>query len=141
MKKIISKHFPFAGYKAMTVWPFIFIRDGMAWAYDEKTDRHEHIHGEQQKELLVAGIITSCILWLVGCGWWSLIVLPIRFYLWYGIEYLIRWAYYKNRDTAYNNISFEREAYAKEDDVVYLDSRKPFAWVKYIKNPTLLRDK
>ena len=61
--------------------------------------------------------------------------------VWYGIEYLIRWAYYKNRDTAYNNIAFEREAYAKEDDVVYLDSRKPFAWVKYIKNPTLLREK
>ena len=141
MKKIISKHFPFAGYKAMTVWPFIFIREGMAWAYNERSDRHEHIHGEQQKELLVAGMAISCILWLVGCGWWSLIVLPIRFYLWYGIEYLIRWAYYKNRDTAYRNIAFEREAYAKEDDVVYLDSRKPFAWVKYIKNPTLLRDK
>lgn len=139
MKKIISKHFPFAGYKAMTVWPFIFIREGMAWAYDEKTDRHEHIHGEQQKELLVAGIITSCILWLVGCGWWSLMALPVFFY-WYVVEWLIRWAYYRNRKTAYRNIAFEREAYAKEDDVVYLDSRKPFAWVKYIKNPTLLRD-
>ena len=46
MKKIISKYFPFSGYKAMTVWPFIFIREGMAWAYDERTDRHEHIHGE-----------------------------------------------------------------------------------------------
>lgn len=44
-------------------------------------------------------------------------------------------------DTQNKNIAFEREAYAKEDDVVYLDSRKPFAWVKYIKNPTLLRDK
>ena len=140
MKKIISKHFPFAGYKAMTVWPFIFIRDGMAWAYDERTDRHEHIHGMQQVEMLIVGILIAIVLFVVGCRWWSLLALPIFFY-WYGIEYLIRWAYYRNRITAYKNISFEREAYAKEDDVVYLDSRKPFAWVKYIKNPTLLRDK
>lgn len=42
-------------------------------------------------------------------------------------------------DTQNKNNAFEREAYAKEDDVVYLDSRKPFAWVKYIKNPTLLQ--
>ena len=132
MKKIISKHFPFAGYKAMTVWPFIFIRDGMAWAYDERTDRHEHIHGMQQVEMLIVGILIAIVLFVVGCRWWSLLALPIFFY-WYGIEYLIRWAYYRNRITAYKNISFEREAYAKEDDVVYLDSRKPFVWVKYIK--------
>ena len=133
MKKIISKHFPFAGYKAMTVWPFIFIREGMAWTYDERTDRHEHIHGEQQIEMLIAGILLAIVLFAVGCGWWSLLTLPVFFY-WYGIEYLIRWAYYRNRDTAYRNISFEREAYSNDHDVVYLDGRKPFAWVKYITN-------
>ena len=132
MKIVKCSWFPFAGYKAITIWPFIFIREGMAWAYDERTDRHEHIHGEQQKELLVAGIVISCILWLVGCGWWSLIVLPIRFYLWYGIEYLIRWAYYKNRDTAYRNIAFEKEAYQNDEDLLYLEKRKHFVWVKYL---------
>lgn len=132
MKNIISKHIPFSGYKAMTVWPFIFIREGMAWAYDEKTDRHEHIHGIQQVEMLIAGILIAIVLFVVGCGWWSLAALPLFFY-WYVVEWLIRWAYYRNRKTAYKNISFEREAYAKEDDVVYLDSRKPFVWVKYIK--------
>ena len=74
----------------------------------------------------------AIVLFAVGCGWLSLLTLPVFLY-WYGIEYLIRLAYYRNSITAYKNISFEREAYAKEDDVVYLDSRKPFVWVKYIK--------
>ena len=132
MKKIISKHFPFEGYNAMTVWPFIFIRESMALSYDKRIDRHEHIHGIQQLEMLVVGILMAIVLFAVGCGWWSLLTLPVFFY-WYGIEYLIRLAYYRNRITAYKNIAFEREAYAKEDDVVYLDSRKHFMWVKYIK--------
>jgi heme/copper-type cytochrome/quinol oxidase subunit 2 len=110
MKKIISKHIPFAGYKAMTVWPFIFIRNGMAWAYDERTNRHEHIHGRQQVEMLIASILIVIVLFVVGCGWWSLLTLPIFFY-WYGIEYLIRWVHYKNQNNAYRNIAFEREAY------------------------------
>lgn len=132
MKKIISKHFPFEGYKAMTIWPFIFIREGMAWAYDERTDRHEHIHGEQQKELFFVGIIISCIMWLLGCGWWSLLTLPIFFY-WYGIEYLIRWVHYKNQNDAYRNIVFEREAYQNDNNILYLKTRKYFSWIKYLK--------
>ena len=132
MKKIISKHFPFAGYKAMTVWPFVFIRNSMAWAYNERTDRHEHIHGSQQVEMLAVGTVIATVLFLFGCGWWSLAALPLFFY-WYIVEWLIRWAYYRNRDTAYKNISFEREAYANQSNITYLDERKPFAWFKYIK--------
>ena len=131
MKKIINKHFPFSGYKAMTVWPFVFIRKGMAWAYDEKTDRHEHIHGTQQVEMLIAGILIAIVLFVVGCGWWSLLSLPIFFY-WYVVEWLIRWAYYRNRDTAYKNISFEREAYNNQADMDYLRTRKHYAFLKLL---------
>ena len=35
---------------------------------------------------------------------------------------------------AYRNISFEREAYSNEKDLSYLDNRKWFAWIRYIKN-------
>ena len=83
--------------------------------------------------MLIVGILIAIVLFVVGCRWWSLLALPVFFY-WYVVEWLIRWAYYRNRKTAYKNISFEREAYAKEDDVVYLDSRKPFAWVRYLTN-------
>ena len=132
MKKIISRHFPFSGYKALTIWPFIFIREGMAWAYDEKTDRHEHIHGRQQLEMLIAGILIAIVLFVVDCGWWSLLTLPVFFY-WYVIEYLIRLAYYRNSITAYKNISFEREAYANQSNITYLDERKPYSFLKYIR--------
>ena len=35
---------------------------------------------------------------------------------------------------SYFNISFEKEAYANENDPNYLKNRKPFAFLKYIKN-------
>ena len=108
MKKVYNNIFPFKGFTAMTIWPFIFVRkDAMMVA---TTIRHENIHGRQQKELLLVG-----------------------FYLWYGIEWLVKLCYYRNRITAYKNISFEREAYANQSNITYLDERKPFAWFKYIK--------
>ena len=37
------------------------------------------------------------------------------------------------KGNAYRNISFEREAYANEEYIDYLENRKRFAWIKYIK--------
>ena len=110
MKKIYNDIIPLNGFTAMTLWPFIFIRNEYAWTFDNITERHENIHGRQQIEML-----------------WVL------FLLWYGIEWLVKLIYYRNRITAYKNISFEREAYSNQGNVVYLDERKPYAWVKYIK--------
>lgn len=69
---------------------------------------HERIHWRQQVEMLV-----------------------IPFYIWYGIEYLIKvliWA-----KEAYFNISFEREAYRNDLLIDYLSKRQPYAWIKYLK--------
>lgn len=107
MIKVYNNIIPFKGYKALTFWPFVFIRKGAI--YNEVDDNHECIHGEQQKETLI-----------------------VLFYLWYGIEYLIKWAYYRNRHMAYKNVGFEREAYDNQRDIVYVDTRKSFAWLKYI---------
>ena len=71
-------------------------------------------------------------MWLLGCGWWSLMTLPIFFY-WYGIEYLVRWIHYKNQNNAYRNIAFEREAYQNDNNILYLKTRKYFSWIKYLK--------
>lgn len=100
---------PFKGFSAITLWPFVFVRKDARMA--ATTIRHENIHGEQQKEMLI-----------------------VFFLLWYGIEWLVKLCYYRNSITAYKNISFEREAYSNESNIVYLDERKPFAWFKYIKN-------
>lgn len=67
---------------------------------------HEFIHLKQWKEL-----------WYIG------------FALWYIAEWLIRLP----KGNAYRNISFEREAYANQDNLSYLKSRKGFDFIKYIK--------
>ena len=115
----------------MTIWPFVFVRKGMAHAYRDVDANHEGIHGEQQLELLTVGAIIALVLAVVGCDLWSFVALPIFFY-WYGLEYLIRWAVYRNRDKAYENICFEREAYGNQHDMDYIDRRDPFAWFKYL---------
>ena len=71
---------------------------------------HEKIHAAQMKELLY-----------------------IPFYIWYVIEWLIRLIQFRNSSMAYRNISFEREAYANDKNLTYLQTRERFAFIKYIK--------
>ena len=89
---------PFKGFIAITIWPFIFVRRNL----NNIDINHEEIHGAQQKELLL-----------------------IIFYLIYIIEWFIR--LFINKDNAYRNISFEKEAYKHEKDLDYLKTRKHFA--------------
>jgi len=95
-------------FSALTIYPFIFVRHA-----NHKTDyvliNHEKIHIRQQKELL----------------WFGFFVL-------YLLEYLIKLLYYRNSFLAYQNISFEREAYQNEDCLDYLTSRKMFSNFKYL---------
>lgn len=107
MKVAYNDIIPFEGYKAMTVWPVLFVRRDA-----EMTDadlRHEEIHGMQQKEMLI-----------------------VPFFLWYAVEYVIRLIIYRNAHKAYRKISFECEAYLNEYDSDYLETRKHYAWMKYI---------
>ncbi len=97
---------PFKGYKAMTVWPFIFVRKGHEM--DDDDLRHEEIHGRQQLEMLL-----------------------VLFPLWYYTEWLVRLVQY-GKSEAYDNISFEREAYANEKDKDYMSKRKLWAWTAYL---------
>ena len=99
-----NKIIPFDGYKAMTIWPFVFVRSELS----EIDMNHEKIHGRQQVEML----------WLL-------------FFIWYGVEYLLRAVF-----GGYNpgkNVSFEREAYNKDIDLNYLKHRRFWAFLKYIK--------
>lgn len=73
-----------------------------------KLFNHESIHTAQMKEMLY-----------------------IFFYLWYGLEWLIRWVGcgFKSKK-AYRNISFEREAYSNDADLEYLKNRRLFFWLR-----------
>nr|WP_321229888.1 hypothetical protein [uncultured Psychroserpens sp.] len=104
---IISKFLVPRGYIGITIFPFIFLK-----YYDLKSNavlmNHEKIHLRQQLELLV-----------------------IPFYVFYVIEFLIRLIQYKKWYLAYQNISFEREAFTKEKDLNYLKSRSFWSFRNY----------
>lgn len=109
MKTLFCNHFPAKGYKSIALWPFIFVRKDKGDMYTPVDERHERIHLRQQVEMLF-----------------------ILFYLWYGIEYLVRAIIYKDFKDAYYNISFEQEAYLRQYDEAYLKKRKPYAWIKLL---------
>jgi hypothetical protein len=102
-KKILPKHI-----SGMALWPVILIRDRKL-LLDPIFINHERIHFRQQGELLLMG-----------------------FYIWYGLEFLVRWICCRNVFIAYKNISFEREAYIKENDLQYLIGRKGWSFLKFL---------
>lgn len=134
MIKVYNNIFPLPAFKAMTIWPFMFIRKKAVQCglFNEVDERHEEIHGEQQREMLSVGVLVLMGLGVLGCGWWSLLGLPAFFY-WYGIEWAVKAVIYRNTKTAYKNISFEREAYDHQREIDYMCHREPFAWFKYIR--------
>ena len=120
---------PFKGFLSMCLWPFIFVRISAASRYNTVVNNHEHIHAEQQKEMLAVGLVLAAILSLIGCGWWSFFALPL-FFWWYGIEWLILLVMYGDGHKAYRSLLVEREAYDHEKDLEYLAHRKRFAWLR-----------
>lgn len=129
-KVVFNDVIPFSGFMAMTIWPYIFVRNSAAKRYNVVASNHEHIHAEQQKEMLLVGIVLAAI-GFIFIGLWALLFVPV-FFWWYGLEYLIRLIAYWSTNKAYRNICFEREAYAYENDLDYLRRRKHFAWIAFI---------
>ena len=103
MKIIRNNIIPFSGNKAMNLFGVLFVRGNAR--IDDITLNHEKIHTAQIKEMLY-----------------------VFFYVWYVIEWLIRLP----KGNAYRNISFEREAYANDNNPNYLKTRKRYAFLKYI---------
>ena len=105
---IVFKYFTPKGFRGLTFFPFVFLTNR-----EDKLNavfvNHEKIHIRQQLELLV-----------------------LPFYVWYGLEFLLRWIQFGDRKQAYYNISFEREAYANEKDLGYLKSRSFWRFWRYI---------
>lgn len=105
---IISKLLVPKGFSGITVFPFVFTRDASK-TKDRVFGNHEKIHLRQQLEMLV-----------------------ILFFIWYAVEFLVRLWQYRNRHKAYRNVSFEREAYANEETMDYLEKRPFFSFLKYL---------
>ena len=105
---IVSKYLIPKGFRGLTLFPFVILRDFL-----DKENKvllnHEKIHIRQQLELLI-----------------------LPFFLLYFLEYLIRLLQFKDRNKAYRNISFEREAYQNESNLDYLQTRSFWNFRKYI---------
>ena len=110
LRRVYNKIFPFPGYIAFTLCPWVFIREKAKKRYTEKANRHETTHAFQQIETL----------WIL-------------FFVLYGLEWLVKWfccGFDSHR--AYRSISFEQEAYEHEDEIGYNNVRYHYVWVKYI---------
>lgn len=105
---VVFKHFFYKNYVGLSLWPFIIVKEKQHIS-DQILIHHERIHLRQQRELLI-----------------------IPFFIFYLTEWLLRTILYLDSYRAYQNISFEREAYAHENDFDYLNKRKPFAFLDYL---------
>lgn len=109
-KVIYNKYLPIKGYVAINLFGLVFARKEFK-PISERTLNHERIHTAQMKELLY-----------------------VFFYLWYGIEWIVRLFQYRDRKEAYYNISFEKEAYKNQYDWEYLKARKKYQILRYLSN-------
>ncbi|UJH66430.1 hypothetical protein [Allomuricauda sp. SCSIO 65647] len=105
---VVFRHFFYKNYVGLSLWPFIIVKE-RHHKKDTVLINHERIHLRQQQELLI-----------------------LPFYLLYVAEWLLRIVLYLNAYRAYQNISFEREAYANEHDPDYLSTRKTFGFLDYL---------
>ena len=105
---IVSSRLLSGRFKGISLWPFVILENTHL-----KGDRfflnHEKIHLRQQLEMLV-----------------------LFFYVWYAIEFFVRYLDCKDGMLAYRNISFEREAYRREYDLKYLEKRSFWAFRKFL---------
>jgi hypothetical protein len=105
---LVFKYLTPKGFRGLTLYPFVFLKD--------KSDKenvillnHERIHIRQQIELLV-----------------------VPFLVWYIVEYFVRLIQYNDRNLAYKNISFEREAYQNEKSLHYLKQRSFWRFINFL---------
>jgi len=106
---ISSKYLVPNGFRSITLFPFIFLK----YEGDKLNNvliNHEKIHTRQQLELFI-----------------------LPFFIWYLLEYVSNFIKYRDKNLAYRNISFEREAYFHENDMNYLNKRSLWAFILFLK--------
>ena len=105
---LVFKHLFYRNYVGLSLWPFIILKTHTL-KKDKELINHEKIHLRQQQELLI-----------------------LPFYVLYILEWLVRSVLYLDTYKAYQNLSFEREAYRNEGILDYLKNRRPYSFMKYL---------
>lgn len=107
VKIILNKYIPFGKrYLAINLFGVVFAKGKL----NRATVNHEYIHTLQQREMAF-----------------------LFFFLWYILEWIFRVIQYRSFHKGYYNISFEREAYRNQNNLLYNQERKRYSWVKYLK--------
>ncbi len=123
MKVIYNKLIPFKGYFAINLFGVMFVREEYKnYNISKQTYNHELIHTSQALDFIFKYKQIQFLGYLI-------------FYVIYFMEWLIKLLislFTFGKIKAYRSISFEQEAYKNQHNLNYLDSRKSFAWVKYI---------
>lgn len=118
---------------AVTIFPFVFYLNKNVKA-NSITRNHESIHIRQQMECTVVGLLVSTIqVSLFRVTMWVILPGALLFYLIYLTDFVVKYFVYKDWNTAYREISFEREAYLNANIESYIGFRKPFSWIKYLR--------
>eukprot|EP00055_Hartaetosiga_balthica_P017253 m.114497 g.114497 ORF g.114497 m.114497 type:complete len:172 (+) comp9279_c2_seq19:4566-5081(+) len=152
------------GYEGLALWPFIFLESDAFITTTNKTDRdssqlrqlqqHHHAYnlrsrktghrpvaeedpctGSSQTTTQHSTPIPSSTLnheRIHLCQQFELGI--VLFYLLYVLENMFR-IWQCGFEEAYENISFEREAFDNEDNLDYLESREAFSFLKYVFSP------
>jgi len=103
MKIVYNNYIPFRGFLCINLFGVLFVRKHLKSVLDDVTINHEAIHTAQMRELAYVG-----------------------FYVWYVLEWVFRLFQYGFSKMAYRSITFEKEAYANEDNLNYLKERRHY---------------
>lgn len=109
LRKVFCKHIPRKGFMAIVILIWMVIREEYRDKLPWWADIHENIHLQQEIEMLF-----------------------VIFYLWYGIEFLLKLVVTWDSKMAYDSVSFEQEAYKNQLERAYLERRRHYAWLKYV---------
>lgn len=135
MKKIfydswIAKHLLFERFSTITLAAFVCTKMSKE-EMPQSVKNHECVHAKQWVEMFVLGWLLVFLLQVsFNASEWLYILPFLAFYIWYGIECLIKSIIL--RKNAYKDISFEKEARLAESDNNYLENCGYFEWFKLL---------
>ncbi len=117
----------------ITLGPFVFSKRKEN-DIPQNIRNHETCHSFQWIEIAcLVGLLVFVLQLTIGIAAWWYLTSAVAFYLWYGIEYMVRLCLSLDTNRAYKMVSFEQEAYTSEHDANYIENRHMFTgWLKYL---------
>lgn len=133
----LAKLILFGSYHTIMFFGFILTK---LKELSETTIRHKRTHQKQFFECMEIAAIPSVLLAFYVSTWWLLLI-PLFYYILYGVEWFISLVYHlftderigggKVNNNAYRASAFEMEAKLNQDNPNYLKERKWGAWFHY----------